>query len=492
VIYQGRTWRFTEGEFNADQNAIRSGTMTNGLLMAFNRFLFEMLHKAVAIGDAAYNSATTLNHATFRTKLYDESLKELKAIESVATKKFYKYQRDNESIIEGERVTYEKEEFVETYVAREQRKDKPTEEIYKKKIFDKNDIFEVFGATWYPNPDTKKPIANSGTSIVLRMLQYKTLANPSKNVSDFNDNWIANFLDFMYKTGWVDTRQVKDPLNFDPDIFKNSPIHPVLTATKNKYFKQITRVARALMDAKYLPSFEIKTKFNKLVEEEELKEHNENPREDYALSKPELDKLFYAKIDDSELALTRDQFIFQTMVGGLRINEFNDTNIVKKDDGYGSIYFAYETSKTKKRLKINNPTNHYLQEILKRHNDNIPFLTKGEIAKNVEMKYNTNLVKVAALLNLDRQIWGKKKVDKKWVEGFYPISELFSSLFARHTLIAILQRVKVIQEDRNYFVGHKPKKDTQSHYNPKLYTDHQYKLDIVNEKKIKPSRTIAF
>jgi hypothetical protein len=71
-----------------------------------------------------------------------------------------------------------------------------------------------------------------------------------------------------------------------------------------------------------------------------------------------------------------------------------------------------------------------LQEILKRHNAKPPFLTKGAITKNVEMKYNVNLVKVDALLKLDREIWGKKKIDQKWVEGFHPISDLFSSLFA--------------------------------------------------------------
>jgi hypothetical protein len=58
------------------------------------------------------------------------------------------------------------------------------------------------------------------------------------------------------------------------------------------------------MDAKYLPEFNIKAKFLKVVEEEEeLTSHDKNPRDEYALSKPELDRLFYAKIDDKESAL---------------------------------------------------------------------------------------------------------------------------------------------------------------------------------------------
>jgi len=90
-----------------------------------------------------------------------------------------------------------------------------TEEIYKNGYWDKTNIFEMFGSTYFD-----ESVNDTYTKIVVRLMKYREWCKPSEHIKDFNSDWINAFFAFLKKNGWYSINTVNfDPLKYDARMF---------------------------------------------------------------------------------------------------------------------------------------------------------------------------------------------------------------------------------------------------------------------------------
>jgi len=91
----------------------------------------------------------------------------------------------------------------------------PTEVIFKKGLWNKKNIFEMFASTYYD-----ESVNDTYTKIVVRLMEYREHCKPPEDVKDFNANWVNAFFNWLQKTGWyaINTKNF-DPLKYDASIF---------------------------------------------------------------------------------------------------------------------------------------------------------------------------------------------------------------------------------------------------------------------------------
>ena len=84
---------------------------------------------------------------------------------------------------------------------------------YQNGYFNKENIFEVFGFCWTNKSKNKRPYVKGGyKSVIFHLNDFRFNAKPSERISDFNDDWIDQFLQFKVEKG-APNLHIK---NYDP------------------------------------------------------------------------------------------------------------------------------------------------------------------------------------------------------------------------------------------------------------------------------------
>lgn len=489
VIYHDQTWRFSEAEFSRETNKLKPGTFNNGHLNAFNSFLDILLTKAVEVGDSIYNTDRTASHSEFRELLYDNSKSDLQQIESAAKRSFMREHtlRQTGELLkitderlksrlkgytgkaEGEDIQYDYEEFVKKSVDNGLRKNLTTEEIYKRNLYSKNDIFEIFALTYYDDSITNEFYPK----IVVRLFEYKERANPPSQPTAYNLKWIQNFFKWFDANGYYVINTVNfDPLNYDPQIFKLDKERKQYEGKSlQKMLNIIKDLSRKFEKRKLLPKVEGLEELR--LKDFSTKKDRDGARKEQSLTKDEFDRLYHHKIlskdhskyqeainsiTDSNTPATIDEFetarkmfICQVMFGGIRgWHDYKTAKLVKHDAKTMKVTFHVG----KKDDAIENPLNVYTTAIIKSNDNKIPFIDN-------EHRYRALIKAVVRVMGFDR---GIKK--NKYIHDYKELSELFNpGFFARRTFAQMLSRHlrdDIKDHEIEFFTGHEKDQSTLS------------------------------
>lgn len=547
ITYNGELVKVATNYFNKDTNRLTGGFENNDLLN-LNMYLNELGTKAVNIGDKIYLEKGVIKDTLFKVLLYsnapilpNKKQEDQKPPAYIA--KFYDEENDqeieypvskdqldnfqamidsglmhvpkNEKIInryEGSVLVDSKTETEYENSAFESREDfdeqlidsinpladMPTAEYFEKGYFDHDNIFHVFISARYPHYKLKGSPNNYVTNkkysaMVWRLLQYKHDRNPPSKLKDFNVKWCKDFLKYIFEEGFVDSNfKGVDPLRIDPSIWNK----PKLFYDRDNYYdvvKWVKGLINSLIktDIELLPEIRLKDiTLSDFIAQYEIKKIDRTPQDEQTLKKPELDKLFHFEFKDERDSLTRDRFILIVAFGGLRINEFNPTNLEVDDDGFGYKIAKYTSSKNKILKEIHNPLNEYSIPILEKHNYIIPFLGTGKVNKTEENQFNTDLKRMAVACGfLKRKVKDKvRDANNKTlrVKTNTPIEKLITSSFARHTISDLLKSHGMSKQELGYFTGHTGRKDTQDSYLDKMFKDVEEKRRLLIKHEVKP------
>lgn len=350
-----------------------------------------------------------------------------------------------------------------------------TEEIYKKGYWNKNNIFEMFGSTYYD--DT---VNETYTKIVVRLMEYREHVKPSEHIRDFNADWVNAFFNWLQKTGWyhINTRNF-DPLKYDPQIFFQPKERSKYEVKSLNKMKGILKALTVGVKGEKTVSF-YKKGWLPMIDLSDVKtdkSEKKGTRIDHNLTKEELDKLFHYKFSKAklpayqetfnavnksqsviisirDLETARDIFILQTWFGGLRgYKEYDTAKIIKHSKNYIVSFYQNKVTNT-----VINPLNEYTSTILQKYDYKKPVLERMAVRKNkktdsidlLEQHYRSLLRTIAHILNFDREVL----VDKRKNE-FDQVKDLFGPYFARKTFGQIMwDKYGLREQEIALFTGH--------------------------------------
>lgn len=467
VIYNGETVKFFEAEFDSKSNRIKEGSLENGELRRFNLFLHQLLLRAVSIGDNVYKQKATISHSDFRRMLYDgfseANVLQMENIQKELTgdlKSEWDIHRDVSEMFSDTKQT--EAEILSEFVHSKgliDRSGMSTEQVYKKGLYNKNDIFEIYALTYFDDTITNEFYPK----IVIRLFEYKERVKPLAQPKHYNKEWILDFFRWFDANGYfnINTKGF-DPLKYDRNIFfqkkerkqyEGKSLQKMLNIIKDLSRKFTTR--GLLPEVKGLADIRIKD-FTK-------KKDKKGTRKEYSLTKDQFDTLFHHKIIKKDLSqyqeifnavnksttisitvddliTAKQMFICQVMFGGLRgWHDYKTTRLQKHSKNEMKIAFHVG----KKDDSIENPLNAYTVAVLKETNNEIPLIDN-------EQYYRSLIKTVVRFINFDKSI--KKN---KYKNDYQPLSELFQpGFFARKTFAQILRSIDVDPEDIQLFTGH--------------------------------------
>lgn len=508
VLYKDETVRLSEFEFDPESNRATAG-FENGDLRKFNLYLHQLMLKAVEIGDDLYKRKATITHAILRELLYKNEIHidTTKREQVLLTRDEYPFLTsarivdkevienfNPEKIIDADTnlpvlaedlesvLRWEQSEVDQLYHSEKIKKIDPAER-YAKGLYNKNNIFELFGSIYYDNevPDTYK-------KIVVRLLEYKEHKNPPSTINNLNAEWLINFFTFLNSTGWYNINtSTLNPLDYNRDIFfqqkerkKYEPksINKMIGIIKTLIngSAKFTLSKKQLLPKIDLSDLRLAAITNEKDEEGTRIEHN--------LNKEEFDSLYYYKFDKKklneyqeifneknkskgipitidDLTIAKQLFILQVMFGGLRgYKELSTCKIIKHNSKEHAVTFFQE----KVKRTITNPLNVYTESILKPLNYNIPQLIRYNSRENgkkvgninlLEQHYRSLLQTIGEIISFDRQVLVD---DKKFVHQ--PIKELFNPYFSRKSFGTIMfTELRLSDSEIALFTGHVDKKN---------------------------------
>ncbi len=156
----------------------------------------------------------------------------------------------------------------------------------------------------------------------------------------------------------------------------------------------------------------------------------------FYLTKEERDQVYnYDLSNRPELAVQRDVFIFQTLIG-CRVSDL--TRLTKQSINNGFIEFIAKKTSDKKGETLRVPLNAMALEIVERYNDIpgdklFPFIS--------DQKYNIDIKKILKMAGIDRLVTILNPTTRQ--EEHRPLYEVASSHMARRTFIGnIYKKVK--------------------------------------------------
>ena len=385
-----------------------------------------------------------------------------------------------------------------------------TEDIFKKGIWNRNNIFEMFASTYYD-----ETVNETYTKIVVRLMEYREHVKPSEKITDFNADWVNAFFNWLKKTGWyhINTRNF-DPLKYDASIFFQGKKRTEYQVKSLNKMKGVLKALTIGVKGEKTISF-YKKGWLPLIDLSDVKtDKNEKKgtRIDHNLSKNELDILYHFKFQKSKLKayqdifdsvnkskniiisvndlnVARDIFLLQTMFGGLRgFKEYDTARILKQGTQYAVSFYQNKVENT-----VINPLNEYTSSILQRYDFQKPVLNRGVVrsdrhTNSIDLKeqyYRALLRTIAIIINFDRPIL----VDRKKNE-FKIIKDLFGPYFARKTFGQIMyDNYGLREQEIALFTGHADGTETElgvSYINKHgLATKHKFfkKVKIESPKK---------
>jgi hypothetical protein len=381
-----------------------------------------------------------------------------------------------------------------------------TEEIYKKDLWNHENIFEMFGSIYYD--DTTN---DTYCKIVLRLMEYREHAKPPEHIKDFNVDWLNNFFAFIKKNGWyhINTKNF-DPLKYDANIFfQKKTREPYKAKSYNKMIGMVKALVLGGNTVTTIPFW--KKGYISKMDLSELKtdkSEQKGTRIDHNLTKEELDKLYWypfekknlskyqehfdkannsksVTISIQDLDTARKLFVLQVAFGGLRgWKELSTAKMIRYDKGYAVSFFQNKVTNT-----ITNPLNDYSEKILKPLGYKMPVLNRTNTHDNskavanvdaMEQYYRALLKTVAMIIRFDREVL----VDNaKFLHK--TVQDLFNPYFARKTWGQILyDKLRLRESEIVLFTGHKDKNETelgQSYINKKSI---EKKLELISKLKV--------
>jgi hypothetical protein len=196
VFYNDEPVKLYPADFDLSSNRAIRGYQ-NGELTRFNLYLHNLMIKAVAIGDDFFKKKAKITHSLFRDLLYKENV-ELGSIRERIELNPGKYKFVTEPITVDKQVlqTFDPSKIIDadtglpiaddeledalrieqgqfdSMLESEAIKKMPTKEIYEKGLFDRENIFHVFGSTYF-DPKTFNKFY---LKIVFRLFEYRERA----------------------------------------------------------------------------------------------------------------------------------------------------------------------------------------------------------------------------------------------------------------------------------------------------------------------------
>lgn len=370
----------------------------------------------------------------------------------------------------GEPVLFEELEDIANAIESEYYEEKNLKKIekmdynerYEKGLYNKNNIFECFGFCWSKHPKKNEAlIADSYKSLLLRLHDYRFNENPPENASDFNDNWIDDFLKFLVEQGYSSYR----PQNYNPFNFNNFKIKLINADRKPYRFSGFEKLVKHLKRYIFLMQKYKIVSYNRDSKFISAKDYigrnvqtNRYTRREHSLTNDEFKLLCSTDFKDDILNRGRDMFILSTLGGGFRGEElFNhELTLEKRDNQYILQIFNSKTSTSNV-----NPVFGELIKVIERNYGKLPeFLPKDEFRNSLKiiadkLNFNRVIVSPNTFLNSD---------DKQTREV---LKDIFSIYFARKTFITYLDSQGMPDDDIIEFSSHS-KIDTLKHYKGNL------------------------
>lgn len=343
-----------------------------------------------------------------------------------------------------------------------------TEERYSQKEYDTQNIFELLASIYY-----EPKLSSTYDKIIIRLYEYRFYNKPKEHVRDYDEKWVEDFFRFLWQHGYTVLSTVKfDPLKFDPTIFVDKPIKKYKVDNYYKQFEIIQTISNYFANRGLLRHLNFKR-----INLEDIcgqEQSEDGSRQEHALIKSEMDKLFfflfnpkdlpdYQKIFDEEkiekgngkvkfknlkieirdLEIARDMFCLQTFVGGLRGYKDLMTLNFHKDDKTVS----FNVKKSKNKLWVN-PYNIYISIIAKDYKNILPKLNFPYSQNSLEVIYRMLCKTIAKIIPLKRLV----KTD----EELQPLYEHFLPYVARKTFSQIAsEEFEWDDIDVMRFTGHK-------------------------------------
>ncbi|MBL7857261.1 MAG: hypothetical protein JNM57_06195 [Cyclobacteriaceae bacterium] len=333
-----------------------------------------------------------------------------------------------------------------------------TEERYRRNIYNKEDIFELFGSIYY---DEKIP--NTYDKIVIRLYEYLHYKNPQRHIKAYNHNWVTNFFKFLWVEGYASVSTQKfDPLNFDSAIFEGKARKKYNSDNLYKLFEIVKTLSRRFEKSGLLSPIdftkvdllaicgkkqdkkgkrrsqnlditEFKTLFFFDFKKGEVKVYNEIFRKFYDKSTQ--------KITAEDLATARDMFCVQVMAGGLRgYRELQTVKFLKDDDA-----LAFHMKKVD--VTMINPLNDFTRIVAERHGFKLPRLRFPNSENTLEHIYRALLKTIAEVIPLNRSITVKGQLTQ--------LKDLFNPFFARKSFVQLMfDEYDFTIENISSFTGH--------------------------------------
>jgi hypothetical protein len=347
------------------------------------------------------------------------------------------------------------------------------EERYKRGLFDKTNIFEVFGFCHSINPNTGKPfVPESYKSLLLRLADYRFNRNPKEKIENFNSEWVDNFLIFLKEEGYA-TNRIKQATPFTFGKYAADLIiserNPYIYQSYKKQIKHLKFYIDILQKEKLIPRISIDTR-DISIKNYINKDEPIYTRCSHALLLSEIHDLMEARLA-GKLESARIMFLIQTLAGGLRNDEFLNKHFKLKMTN-GLYYFSYYANKVSD-YQENPLIIGYTDVVLEQVNYKLPEFLKVE-------EYRQLLKCVAKEVGLDREIRYKIALANGKIEIIdTPIYESIKPYWCRKSFVKLGRTLGWTNEIIAAFTGHADPSIIDKHYFDKLSLDD--KAALVNK-----------
>jgi integrase len=389
------------------------------------------------------------------------------------------------------------------------------------RYFNPKNIFHLFGLCRFGKKyneakDELEPISNYDY-IFKNLLDYKINQKPSEDIADLNTQWVVRFLKYLKNDGYIKdnhkltsnlfklteseyqgrerklygsvnsfdkiTKAVKDYVSelyqlqlithdFAKTI-KSGDLHDFHNSTEYeaKYFilpDEFVKVYNADEIIKRL-SKEILLKTLDIKTTELSKKKNELYY--YRLSIKDLDNIDRIK---NKLRQTKDLFVCQTLLGAMRISDFNDESKTQLRTNGSHLFVKFNQQKTGGR--VSNPILKPVIEICKNYGGNLP-------PRLSEADYNKFLKLLFRILGLSRTFIDEKPS----LKGSYniiekPLHEAITNKFARATFVVLMTAFGIPDKMIMKWTGHENLAIFLTHYQS-ILTDERLRLgeEVLNK-----------
>jgi hypothetical protein len=383
-------------------------------------------------------------------------------------------------------------------------------------FIDKNNIFQLlgicrFGLKYAEETNSFVPVSNYDYTWK-NLMDYMVNGNPSQNIKDFDKRWVINFLSFMRDKGYI-----KQNNKLSSDLFQilsnskeyvNRDRQPYTVNSFDRLSKGIKEYVDQLYQLQLIPHG-----FRKSIQSGKL--HKFHSSTEYeakffitpsefihifkcsqlisSVDKPAL--LHFLCIDAGKkvsstdkriadygltlkllndvqaireiLERTKDLFICQTLLGAMRISDFNDPDKTRLRKN--TSYFFVKFSQRKTGGRVNNPVLKPVLNICAKYNHELP-------PRFSEAKYNKYLKLLFLVSGLNRPFIDERPS----LEGGYntitnPLHKAITNKFARATLVTLLTAYGVPDKHIMKWTGHKNLAVFLNHYQSILIDD-RYRL----------------